>query len=443
MKIFWGALAICLGCFSQATDLFVTSGGTNSIIRYDGISGAFISAFVPTGGGGLSGPQSVTFGGPHNNAFVASGANGRFIEYDGGSGAFVRNMQNGDVVGQPYGCAIGPDGNLYGTGAYGNAVHKWDTTTGNYVGTFTVPGAGGLAISRNLLFASDGFLYVGSNGTHTVKKYDATTGSYISEAAVGGGLSGPDGLALGADGKLYVADETVRNVLKFDPVTAAFISVFIPAGSGGLVQPRSCAFGPDGNFYVVDKGTNTVRRYNGQTGQFINIFASGGGLSSPDFPFFGPTAATVGPTAFTMFRGIVSAGGLSDLQQSDDSYLFMRPGVVLSSNEFPIQLVVETVSPFNTLHYLRFTVESASLSPNIAQRIDLYNFTTGSYVQKDMRALGFNDTTISVEQGTNAGQFVESGTHRLISKISFKATGPILSYPWYTRVDFTSWYLSE
>src|SRR5437762_3602083 len=109
MKVFWTVFAVGLSSLSQATDLFVTSTGTTSIIRFNGTTGAFISAFVPTGGGGLSGPQSLAFGGPHSNMFVASGANSKFIEYDGGSGLFIRDMQNGNVVGQPYGCAIGPD----------------------------------------------------------------------------------------------------------------------------------------------------------------------------------------------------------------------------------------------------------------------------------------------------------------------------------------------
>ncbi len=37
---------------AQAIDLLVSSLGTDSVLRYDGTTGAFIDAFVPAGSGG-------------------------------------------------------------------------------------------------------------------------------------------------------------------------------------------------------------------------------------------------------------------------------------------------------------------------------------------------------------------------------------------------------
>src|SRR5262249_50327026 len=45
-----------------AQDLYVASADTNAVLRYDGVTGAFIDAFVPSGEGGLSNPTDPTFG---------------------------------------------------------------------------------------------------------------------------------------------------------------------------------------------------------------------------------------------------------------------------------------------------------------------------------------------------------------------------------------------
>ena len=52
-----GVLAV-----SEATDLFVSSTFTHSVLEYDGTTGAFVRAFVPNGSGGLFLPSSLTFG---------------------------------------------------------------------------------------------------------------------------------------------------------------------------------------------------------------------------------------------------------------------------------------------------------------------------------------------------------------------------------------------
>src|SRR4051794_11381014 len=57
-----------------AGDLFVSSGNTNSILRYDGVSGATLGAFVSAGSGGLDSPQGLTFG-PDGSLYVSSSGN--------------------------------------------------------------------------------------------------------------------------------------------------------------------------------------------------------------------------------------------------------------------------------------------------------------------------------------------------------------------------------
>jgi streptogramin lyase len=72
-------------------EAYVTSAGTDSVLRYDGITGQFLDAFVPSGSGGLNDPTALVFG-PTGDMFVASGAHTDFfngiLRYDGITGAF-------------------------------------------------------------------------------------------------------------------------------------------------------------------------------------------------------------------------------------------------------------------------------------------------------------------------------------------------------------------
>ncbi|NVJ13591.1 hypothetical protein HV826_05395 [Myxococcus sp. AM010] len=130
-----------------------------------------------------------------------------------------------------------------------------------------------------------GDLLVSNNVDSSVLRYDGKTGDFVGVFIPpgAGGLDNPQELLYGPDGNLYIASFTSREVLRFNGKTGAFIDVFVPEGSGGLGFPGGLIFGPDGNLYVADSfgGTNSVLRYDGTTGAFIDVFASGGGLFVP------------------------------------------------------------------------------------------------------------------------------------------------------------------
>src|SRR5262249_9087380 len=63
--------------FGPDGNLYVSSYGTNEVLRYQGPSGAqpgaFIDVFIPAGDAGLFNPTGVTFG-PDGNLYVSSRA---------------------------------------------------------------------------------------------------------------------------------------------------------------------------------------------------------------------------------------------------------------------------------------------------------------------------------------------------------------------------------
>ncbi|MCH7872371.1 MAG: hypothetical protein IID33_11790, partial [Planctomycetes bacterium] len=151
-------------------DLYVSSRGTNNVLKYDIASGAFAGEFVAAGAGGLVAPFGLTFG-PGGNLFVATG-DGRVLEYDGSSGAFIREF-------------------------------------------VTFAGSGGLDGARGMTFKSDGNLLVCSLNTDSVLEYDGLSGEFVgkfNDAGTNVALTsdGPWGVRVGPNGHVYVSRHWVN-----------------------------------------------------------------------------------------------------------------------------------------------------------------------------------------------------------------------------------------
>jgi choice-of-anchor B domain-containing protein len=148
---------------------------------------------------------------------------------------------------------------------------------------------------------------------------------------------------------------------------------------------------------------------------------------------------TVYPTSFSLLRGLVVSGGLQDLRESDDSWLVLRPGIVLSGEEAPIQLVLEGVSPIQTPMELAFRLEAHASVGNIQQTIELYDFSTQQFQQVDQRMATLSDSVVTVSITNQPERFVEQGTGRVRARIRYKSIGPVLTYPWFVSVDQSIW----
>jgi uncharacterized protein (TIGR03118 family) len=339
------------------TRMVVGSRATNSILRYDQATGAFIDVFVTPGSGGLSGPGGVAFG-PDGNLYVSSNMNNSILRYDGRTGQFIDAFVPSGFAGlnKPSALRFGPDGNLY-VNSHGpasipdsSAILRFNGVTGaplpapGQSGAIFVPaGSGGLdQASVGLVFDRDGNLYVNSHRTDSVLRFDGVTGEPRpapgqSDAdfvpAGSGGLMQPSGLVFGPDGNLYVSahDPSAQHgaVLRYDPTTGAPLpapeqdgAFFVPIDSGTIRNPTALTFGSDGNLYVDSRGNSRVLRFDGQTGaplpaagQTDAIFVpqGSGGLSAPNsLNFFGSGQGS--PTG-QVFNGttdfVISAGGHS------------------------------------------------------------------------------------------------------------------------------------
>ncbi len=251
-----------------------------------------VSAFITAGSGGLSSPKDLTLG-PDGNVYVTSGGTNSVLRYNALTGQLIGTFvtSNSGGLTNPIDLAFGPDGHLYVAGG-NNAVFRYEGVTGAYLDTFVPAGSGGLSTPIGMCFGGDGNLYVSSRDTDAVLRYQGPTGtspgaplpafdqSGATFVAPGsGGLDGPLDILFGPDGDLYVASTLTNSaVLRFEPTAGRYIATHIAPGVGGLGIPRGLAFDQEGRFYVTDAATNAVHRFNAQ-GEFLDDPISSASMS--------------------------------------------------------------------------------------------------------------------------------------------------------------------
>lgn len=244
-----GGLINAIGMdFGPDGHLYVASGDIPLVNRYDGQTGVFINSFIFDDPktkidetGGLAGARGLVFG-TDDNLYVSSGISDQVLRYDGSTGQFMGVFAQGDGLDGPIGLVFGSDGDLYVASALSDMVIRYNGTTGQFVEQFVDAGDGGLNNPTGLLFGADGHLYVASAITNQVLLYDGLSGDFIDVFA-SGNMSVPIGITFGPKGDFYVASFQTDSVIKYDGISGHFLEVF--ATGGGLDGSHFMLFGPN------------------------------------------------------------------------------------------------------------------------------------------------------------------------------------------------------
>lgn len=209
-------------------------------------------------------------------------------------------------------------------------------------------------------------------------------------------------------GKRYSL-ESAKGLVTYDGVSGTKLDNLLLPETPGTSSP---AMAPDGTIYIgcLDG----------------KLYAIGDGWSQ------------VNAEQYTLVRGNLLSGGLPDLHTSNDISMALRPGVTLSSAQRPIVLELEATAPSGQVAGMQFVIESRATSTNVRQWVELYSFTTESWVVMDSRPTSVADQRIEIPI-TNMTQYRESGTGRVMARISYKAEGPVLAFPWTARIDQAVW----
>lgn len=264
----------------EPSEMLVSNWSGNQVLRY-GLDGSYIG--VAASGGELSGPNidGLTIG-PDQNLYVASSSTNSVLRFDLRTGAFIDVFASGGGLSWTRGVQFGPDGHLYVSSDSTDEVLRYNGTTGVFIDSFA--SGGGLNSPVGIEFSADGFLYVTSRNTDAVLRYDATTGVFVDNFISGGGLDAPQDVKFGPDGHVYVSSYSSNQVLRYDGATGTFIDVFTSGTS--LNSPSGLNFGADGHLYVTSFSSDNVLRFDGMTGVFIDVAASGSGLNGASTVIF-------------------------------------------------------------------------------------------------------------------------------------------------------------
>jgi sugar lactone lactonase YvrE len=248
----------------------------------------FIDVFVTAHSGGLTRTGNAVYG-PDGNLYVVSRDDDSVLSYDGQTGAFIDVVVPSGAEGldHPWMMTFGPDDRLYVAGIMSNNIVSWDPDTGE-VDTF-IPPTAGLWTPKGIAFDAAGTMYVANadrGTTDTSSQQDQVLkfagpaggpngepagtplGVFVSQGS--GGLDNPNHLAFYGN-HLYVTNTRGDSINRYDAATGEFVDVFVPANSGGLDIPNYLVFGPDGYLHVSSQATQQVLRYNAATGAFVDV----------------------------------------------------------------------------------------------------------------------------------------------------------------------------
>lgn len=152
-------------------------------------------------------------------------------------------------------------------------------------------------------------------------------------------------------------------------------------------------------------------------------------------------SATILPTSTTLNPGIVISGTPQDLYTSNDMYYVLRPGLVLSSSQSPIVLTLSGTAPGNNPNMLKMVVESHANQSNIRETIETYDFNAAAYETLNQTVISTADVSRTLDI-TNPAQHVGPG-NEVRTRISYRAVGPVLNYPWRAYLDEATWRYSN
>ncbi len=144
------------------------------------------------------------------------------------------------------------------------------------------------------------------------------------------------------------------------------------------------------------------------------------------------------PTSYQLERGSEAFGNLQSVATSNNDYLALRPGVTLGTSEYPIRMIAEATAASATPLRLKFGIEMHAMALGIRQRIEVYNFAQSKWDVLDVRTSRRGDDMLWFDVPDRADH-IEPGTRRVRARVSYKATRPVLSFPWSVRVDRVSW----
>lgn len=167
-------------------------------------------------------------------------------------------------------------------------------------------------------------------------------------------------------------------------------------------------------------------------------YTNGAGLSTTVDRQISFGATTVSPSSFQILMGTLVSGGLADLLNSDDQRLVVRRNIFASVTSSPIEISVTGTSPTSNPSTFKIHLEAQASVGGLTQKIELWDYVAGAFVQVDARSASSTDTIAEVS-ATNPSRFVNSSNKEIKAKFSWRFTSFGSSNPWTASLDQADW----
>jgi hypothetical protein len=187
-------------------------------------------------------------------------------------------------------------------------------------------------------------------------------------------------------------------------------------------------------------GSGNALQFYGSTQQWNQAFDKGG-IWQDDLPFtlFSPDAQTVTVTPISVVPGpgVILSGDFGSLAANDEIKLVMRPGPVLTSAQRPIGATIEGIAPGSAPTSLSIVVDASGSAPGVNLLVETFVWGSTAFSTVGNVTLTTSDTTTSFLIPSPLSSIGPS--NRLRMRLTARAGGPVLIYPWLLRIDEATW----
>lgn len=150
--------------------------------------------------------------------------------------------------------------------------------------------------------------------------------------------------------------------------------------------------------------------------------------------------ARVLPNFYQVFRGFYQSGGVEQLAASDDDYIVVQRGIIAVPTESPVTLIVKGTAPLQAPASMKLKFETRANTVNIQQRVDVFNYTTGSWtLNVDVRNLATSDSTFEITLPGNPADYVQDSDGEVQVRFRCKENGIVGVANWRIFFDYIGW----
>lgn len=156
-----------------------------------------------------------------------------------------------------------------------------------------------------------------------------------------------------------------------------------------------------------------------------------------------PTNVDIAPSGFSLIRGTLITGGITELANSDDAKMDVHAQFLPGDLELPVVLEVTGTSPQTIANTVTLKVESNSTLPGTIQTIQAFNYDTNQFVTLDSRIISGTDATASATISNNVSSFINPSTRQMKMRVKMRAGAAFFSTNWNGRFDLVGWRINN